>query len=234
MKSVGAHRYMLSCSAAYGGADMESAPTGIENVRAAQWQCVPGRGSCASPTSCAGFCMCWCIPPRSSAVTPVRHSSRMLIVLEHGFKKASILSGLARQLKDHAVGRQVDDLCLVDAGDLPQLGAVAGCRASTLSSSSSRSQARCSGFSTKTCRVTSRRSVWRMSWFSSFSVPRSVTVMRLTEGSFVADTVRLSMLKPRRQNRLEMRARTPLLVVNQQADDPPGVVVLFHACHLIP
>ena len=23
-------------------------------------------------------------------------------------------------------------------------------------------------------------------------------------------------------------------VVNQQADDPPGVVVLFHACHLIP
>ncbi len=37
-----------------------------------------------------------------------------------------------------------------------------------------------------------------------------VTVMRLTVGSLVAETVRLSMLKPRRQNRLATRARTPL------------------------
>ena len=37
-----------------------------------------------------------------------------------------------------------------------------------------------------------------------------VTVMRLTAGSLVAETVRLSMLKPRRQNRLDTRARTPL------------------------
>ena len=40
-----------------------------------QW--VPGRGNCASRTSCVGFCMCWCLPPRSSAVTPVRQSSKI-------------------------------------------------------------------------------------------------------------------------------------------------------------
>jgi len=34
--------------------------------------------------------------------------------------------------------------------------------------------------------------------------------MRLTVGSLVAETVRLSMLKPLRQNRLDTRARTPL------------------------
>jgi hypothetical protein len=37
-----------------------------------------------------------------------------------------------------------------------------------------------------------------------------VRVMRLTAGSLVAETVRVSMLKPRRQNRLDTRARTPL------------------------
>ncbi len=82
---------------------------------------------------------------------------------------------------------------------------------STFKSSSSRCRL-LSGSSSKICRVTSSRSVCKISWFSACSVPRSVTVMRLTEGSFVADTVRLSMLKPRRQNRLEMRARTPLLL----------------------
>ena len=44
-------------------------------VRSGQW--VPGRGSWAARTSCGGFCICWCIPPRSSAVTPVRHCSRI-------------------------------------------------------------------------------------------------------------------------------------------------------------
>ena len=59
-------------------AEIDDLLLNIENLRAAQWQCVPGRGSCASPTSCASFCMCSCLPPRSSAVTPVRQSSRML------------------------------------------------------------------------------------------------------------------------------------------------------------
>ena len=49
-----------------------------------------------------------------------------------------------------------------------------------------------------------------MSCCSSFSVPETDTVMRLTVGSLVAETVRLSMLKPLRQNRLDTRARTPL------------------------
>ena len=34
-----------------------------------------------------------------------------------------------------------------------------------------------------------------------------ISVMRLTAGSLVAETVRLSMLKPRRQNRLDTRAK---------------------------
>ena len=49
-----------------------------------------------------------------------------------------------------------------------------------------------------------------MSCWSSFSVPETETVMRLTVGSLVAETVRLSILKPLRQNRLDTRARTPL------------------------
>ena len=64
--------------------------------------------------------------------------------------------------------------------------------------------------STNTCRVTSRRSVCSTSCCKAFSSLVMVTVMRLTAGSLVADTVRLSMLKPRRQNRLDTRARTPL------------------------
>ena len=49
-----------------------------------------------------------------------------------------------------------------------------------------------------------------MSCWSSFSVPETETVMRLTVGSLVAETVRLSILKPLRQNRLDTRAKTPL------------------------
>ena len=46
-----------------------------------------------------------------------------VVALEHGQKGVDFVR-LAGQLKNHAVGRQVDDLCLVNAGNLPQLGAV--------------------------------------------------------------------------------------------------------------
>ena len=81
--------------------------------------------------------------------------------------------------------------------------------AATFKSSSSRWRAVRSS-STKTWRVTSSRSVWSSSWLRRFSSPYTVTVMRLMVGSLVAETVRLSMLKPRRVNRLDTRARTPV------------------------
>ena len=46
------------------------------------------------------------------------------LIVRHELQEGVDLLGTARQLKDHAVGRQVDDLCLVDTGDLPQLCAV--------------------------------------------------------------------------------------------------------------
>ena len=48
-----------------------------------------------------------------------------VVALEHGQKGVDLIR-LAGQFKNHAVGRQGDDLCLVNAGNLPQLGAVLG------------------------------------------------------------------------------------------------------------
>ena len=48
------------------------------------------------------------------------------LVVGHELQEGIDLLRAARQLKDHAVGRQVDDLCLVNAGNFPQLGAVLG------------------------------------------------------------------------------------------------------------
>ena len=48
------------------------------------------------------------------------------LIVRHELQEGVDLLGTARQLKDHAVGRQVDDLCLVNAGNLPQIGAVLG------------------------------------------------------------------------------------------------------------
>ena len=50
------------------------------------------------------------------------------LVVGHELQEGVDLLGAARQLKDHAVRRQVDDLCLIDTGDLPQLGAVGDIR----------------------------------------------------------------------------------------------------------
>ena len=47
-----------------------------------------------------------------------------VVILKH-FQEGVDLLGLADELEDHAVRRKIDDLGLVDAGDLPQLGAVA-------------------------------------------------------------------------------------------------------------
>ena len=44
-----------------------------------------------------------------------------MIVLEHQ-QEGVDLAGAAGHFKDHAVGREVDDLGFVDAGDLPQFG----------------------------------------------------------------------------------------------------------------
>jgi len=48
-----------------------------------------------------------------------------VVILKHCEEGINLVR-LAGQLKDHAVGRQVDDLGLVNAGNLPQGGAVPG------------------------------------------------------------------------------------------------------------
>ena len=120
-----------------------------------------------------------------------------VVALEH-FQESVQLVRPADEFKDHAVRGKIDDLCLVDAGDLPQLCAVVHVRFH-LEQQQLPLQ-----------RVTSSRSVCNTSCCKAFSSLVMVTVMRLTAGSLVADTVRLSILKPRRQNRLDTRAKTPL------------------------
>ena len=115
-----------------------------------------------SRTSCGGFWICSCIPPRSSAVTPVRRCSQDVVILKH-FQEGVDLLGLADELEDHAVRRKIDDLGLVDAGDLPQLGAVADV-GFHLQQQQLPLQTAFSSSSSKTCRVTSSRSVCKISW----------------------------------------------------------------------
>ncbi len=69
-----------------------------------------------------------------------------------------------------------------------------------------------SGFRATTSRTSCSLPVWLRIWCRVFLSPFVVMVMRDTRSSLVAETVRLSMLKPLRANRLEMRASTPALL----------------------
>ena len=80
--------------------------------------------------------------------------------------------------------------------------------AATFTSSSSRSRL-CAVFSGKIDRVSSSRAVCLMICSSTFASSCTTMVMREISGSSVADTVRLSILKPRRPNKDDTRASTP-------------------------
>ena len=78
----------------------------------------------------------------------------------------------------------------------------------TLTSSSSRNRLLPSSRQ-NTVFVSSSLKVWLNIWSITCASPRTEMVIREISGSFVADTVRESMLKPRLANKLETRASTP-------------------------
>ena len=86
-------------------------------------QRVPGRGSWAARTSCGGFLHVLVHP----AALQRGHTGAALLqdlVVRQDLEERVHLFRAAGQLQHHAVGRKINDLCLVDAGDLPQLTAV--------------------------------------------------------------------------------------------------------------
>ena len=105
-------------------------------------------------------------------------------------------------------GERSIDLCFVDAGDLPQLCAVVHVRFHLEQQQLPLQRF----FAVQHEHLPGDFQTLGLQYqlLQSLFVAGKVTVMRLTAGSLVAETVRLSMLKPRRQNRLDTRARTPL------------------------
>ncbi len=85
---------------------------------------MPGSGNWAARTSCARLLH---MLMHSAALERGDAGAALLQDLDsprHELQEGVDFVGLADQFKDHAVRRQVDDLGLVDVGDLPQLGAV--------------------------------------------------------------------------------------------------------------
>ena len=60
------------------GSIFPSPSRGAKNLIYFLGQLWPGSGNCTARISWGGFCIRWCIPPRSMAVTPVRHCSKMV------------------------------------------------------------------------------------------------------------------------------------------------------------